>query len=135
MHIREIIKCSFRNDCAKFRTLCSFVWNIFDCLLMKKSETGIHFFTPHLLWGNTSNRYCIITGKPLSEALIFASINPQYDDSRQIVHWITSSIHKTSKLKPGENMLCTKIVLNVKQFLYTTCSPQVWAWNFHVSDS
>ena len=30
-------------------------------------------------------------------------------------------------------MLCTKIDLNCqKQFLYTTCSPQVWAWNFHL---
>ena len=28
----------------------------------------------------------------------------------------------------GENMLCTKIVLNVS-------SPQVWAWNFHVLNS
>ena len=25
---------------------------------------------------------------------------------RQIGHWITSSIHENSKLKPGENMLC-----------------------------
>ena len=28
---------------------------------------------------------------------------------QQIVHWITSSIHENSKLKPGENMLCTEI--------------------------
>jgi hypothetical protein len=39
------------------------------------------------------------TGKSFSEALLFA--------------------------EHGENMLCTKIVLNVKQFLYTTSSPQV----------
>ena len=29
---------------------------------------------------------------------------------RHIVHWITSSIRENSKLKPGENMLCTEIV-------------------------
>ena len=40
------------------------------------------------------------TGKSLSEALLFA--------------------------EHGENMLCTKFVLECqKQFLYTTCSPQV----------
>ena len=45
------------------------------------------------------------TGKPLSEALIFAEL--------------------------GENMLCTEIVLNVqKQFLYTTCSPHVLSLEF-----
>ena len=53
------------------------------------------------------------TGKSLSEALIFASTNPQYDD-RLIVHWITSSIHENSKLKPGENMLCTEIVPDIQ---------------------
>ena len=39
------------------------------------------------------------TGKSLSEALLFTD--------------------------HGENMLCTKIALNAKQFLNTTCSPQV----------
>ena len=43
------------------------------------------------------------TGKSLSEATIW----------RQIVHWITSSIHENSKLKPWENM-CTKIVYDIK---------------------
>ena len=46
-----------------------------------------------------------ITGKSLSEALIFASTNPQYDDrlfiELQVQYMkITSSEH-------GENMLCT----------------------------
>ena len=36
------------------------------------------------------------TGKSLSEALIFASTNPTI--WRQIVHWITSSVHENSKL-------------------------------------
>ena len=48
------------------------------------------------------------TGKSLSEALIFAPTNPRYDD--RLFYWITSSIHENSKLKPGENMLCTEIV-------------------------
>ena len=45
----------------------------------------------------------LVTGKSLSEALLFA--------------------------EHGENMLCTKIVLNVRN---NFCSPQVWAWKFHV---
>ena len=36
-----------------------------------------------------------ITGKSLSEALIFASTNPQYDKR------LFSSVHENSKLKPG----------------------------------
>ena len=68
--------------------------------------------------GYENNKYCCVqnrdscTGKSLSEALIFASTNPQL--WRQIVHWITSSIHENSKLKPGENMLCTKIVSDIQ---------------------
>ena len=46
----------------------------------------------------------ISTGKSLSEALIFASTNPQYDDRLFI------ELHENSKLKPWENMLCTEIV-------------------------
>ena len=47
-----------------------------------------------------------ITGNSLSEALIFASTNPQYDDR--------FSIHENSKLKAGENMLCTEIVSDIQ---------------------
>ena len=43
-----------------------------------------------------------VTGNSLSEALIFASTNPQYDD------------RLNSKLKPGENMLCTDIVSDIQ---------------------
>ena len=32
----------------------------------------------------------------------------------QIVHWITSSIHENSKLKPGEIMLCKEIVSDIQ---------------------
>ena len=41
------------------------------------------------------------TGKSVSEALILESINPQYDDRLFIE-------------SQAQNMLCTKIVLNVK---------------------
>ena len=67
--------------------------------------------SPHALT-NTKNRfflpittgfaYLLVTGKFLSEALIFASTNPQYDN------------HENSKLKPGENMLCTEIVSDIQ---------------------
>ena len=58
----------------------------------------------------THKNFC--TCKSLSEALIFASTNPQYDE--KIVHYITSSIHENSMLKPGENMLCTEIVSDIQ---------------------
>ena len=47
------------------------------------------------------------TGKSLSEALLFAEYGGD--------HFVYRS--------------CSECL---KQFLYTTCSPQVWAWNFHV---
>ena len=46
------------------------------------------------------------TGKSLSEALIFVSTNPQYDDRYFIELHV--QYMKNSKLKPGENMLCTE---------------------------
>ena len=45
------------------------------------------------------------TGKSLSEALIFESTNPQYED-RLFIELHTSSIHKNSMIKPGENRNC-----------------------------
>ena len=44
----------------------------------------------------------------MSEALIFASTNPQYDDRLFI------ELHENTKLKPGENMLCTEIVSDIQ---------------------
>ena len=46
------------------------------------------------------------TGKSLLEALIFASTNPQYDN-RLFIELQVQHVHENSKLKPGENMLCT----------------------------
>ena len=48
------------------------------------------------------------TGKFLSEALIFASTNPHYDDRLFI------DLHEKSKLKPGENMLCIEIASDMQ---------------------
>ena len=53
-----------------------------------------------------------ITGKSVSEALILESVNPQYDDRLFIelgVHYKKIAISEHVK-----NILCTKIVLNVK---------------------
>ena len=52
------------------------------------------------------------TGKSLSEVLIFASTNPQYDDRLFIE--LQVQIHKNPKLEPGENMLCTEIVSDIQ---------------------
>ena len=53
------------------------------------------------------------TGKSLSEALIFVSTNPQYDD-RLFIDLQVQYIHENSKLKPGENMLCIEIVSDMQ---------------------
>ena len=47
------------------------------------------------------------TGKSLSEALIFPSTNPQYYDRFSLNYVFT-------KLKPGENVLCTEIVSDIQ---------------------
>ena len=45
---------------------------------------------------------------------------------RQIVHWITSSVHENSKLKPGENM-CTEIVSDIQNnFCTQNVLPMFW---------
>ena len=66
--------------------------------------------------------HSVITGNSLSEALIFASTNPQHDDRLFIEFRITSPIHENSKLKPGENMLCTEIVSDIQN---NFCTPHV----------
>ena len=65
-------------------------------------------------------------GKSLSEALILGSTNPQYE--KQLFIDLPVQYMKTTSSEHGENMLCAKIVLNVKtkkQFVYTTCSELV----------
>ena len=52
------------------------------------------------------------SGKSFLEALIFASTNPQYDDRLFIE--LQVQYMKIASSEHGQNMLCTKIVLNVK---------------------
>ena len=61
---------------------------------------------------STRIKFMTNTGKSLSEALIFALTNPQYDDRLFIG---LSPIHENSKLKHGENMLCTEIVSDIQK--------------------
>ena len=62
-------------------------------------ENEVKFYRTHICISDT---VYTCTGKSLSEALLFS--------------------------EHGENMLCTKIVLNVRNF----CTQQVCGWNFHV---
>ena len=52
------------------------------------------------------------TGKSFSEALILASTNPEYD--KRLFIDLPFQYMKTTSSEHGENMLCAKIVLNVK---------------------
>ena len=52
------------------------------------------------------------TGKSLSEALIIGSTNPQCD--KRLFIDLPVQYMKTTSLEHGENILCAKIVLNVK---------------------
>ena len=56
----------------------------------------------------------INVGKFLSEGLIFASTNPQYDD-RLLIELQVQSIYENSKFKPGETMLCTEIFSDIQK--------------------
>ena len=69
-----------------------------------------------------------ITGKSLSEALIFASTNPQYDKRLFIELQVQCMIIPSW----GEHVVYRNCFWHSEQFLYTTCSPQVWAWNFYI---
>ena len=52
----------------------------------------------------------------MSEALILHQLTHNMTTD---VHWITSSIHKNSKLQLGKNMLCTEIVSDIQNNLCT----------------
>ena len=52
------------------------------------------------------------TGKSLSEAHILGSTNPQYD--KRLFIDLPVQYMKTTSSEHGENILCAKIVLNVK---------------------
>ena len=61
--------------------------------------------------------YFKVTGKSLSEALIFASTNPQYDDTLFIE--LQLQYMKIPSSEHGENMLCTEIVSDIQDNLCT----------------
>ena len=66
----------------------------------------------------------VCTGKSMSEALIFASTNPQYDNRLFIELPV-----QYMKIPSSEHVLyinCSECQnKNKKQFVYTTCSPHV----------
>ena len=72
----------------------------------------------------------LVKGNSLSEALIFALTNPQYDD--RLLIELQVQYMKIPSSEDRENIVYINCSECQKQFLYTTCSPQVWAWNFHV---
>jgi len=65
------------------------------------------------------------TGKSLSEALIFASTNPQYDDRLFIE--LQVQYMKIPSSEHGENMLCTEIAFEIRnnlcKYLHNMFSP------------
>ena len=60
------------------------------------------------------------TGKSLSEALIFASTNPQYDDRLFIELQV-----QYMKIPRGEQIVYRNCFWHSEQFLHTTCSAHV----------
>ena len=67
---------------------------------------------PEILLTDYHDLYYNRTGKSFSEALILASTNPQYEKKLSID--LPVQYMKTISSEHGENMLCAKIVLNVK---------------------
>ena len=61
-----------------------------------------------------TTRLC--TGKSLSEALIFASNNPQYDDRLFIE--LEAQYMKNPSSENGENMWCTEIVFDIPNMFF-----------------
>ena len=82
-----------------------------NCVFIHRSSdtfvTSIHQNIRSLRFFCTNLFFAWSTGKSLSEALLFCRT------------W-------------GEHVVYKNCSECQKQFLYTTCSPQVWAWNFHV---
>ena len=66
-----------------------------------------------------------ITGKSLSEALIFASTNQQYDNRLFIELQYKFNTWKFQGQTWGEHNVYRNCFWHSEQFLYTTCSPHV----------
>ena len=63
------------------------------------------------------------TGKSLSEALIFESTNPQYDN--RLFSALQVEYMKIPSSKLGRTCCVQKLFLTFRTFFYTKCSPQV----------
>ena len=75
------------------------------------------------------------TGKFLSEALIFASTNPQYDDSLFIELWvqymkIASSEHDQNRFSHARGVIMV-FVIRVRLFIIAVCYNKNWAGLIH----
>ena len=72
-----------------------------------RSQLASKIFSEH-----AQKMYIIQICKSLSEALILGSNNPKYD--KRLFIDLPVQYMKTTSSEHGENMLCAKIVLNVK---------------------
>ena len=91
-----------------------------------KSSKIIEHIVP-TLWNETLCTRQVLfdghTGKSLSEALIFASTNPQYDDRLFIELQLQYMKIPSSNL--GRTCCVQKLFLTFRKFLYKACSPHV----------
>ena len=92
-----------------------------DATLIKVNH--ILFYDQVCFWTIQPNNWLpkfhnlIYTGKSLSEALIFASTNPQYDDI--LFSELQVQYMKMPSSEHGENMLCTEIDFDIQNNLCT----------------
>ena len=106
-------------DLRESFTLADISKNVCQILHLKRKWSrdrfGIHFWRCRPS-KKLSEIYvlCITgTGKSLSEALIFASTNPLYDDRLFVKLQVQYMKIPSSNLGTGENMLCTEIVSDI----------------------
>ena len=71
------------------------------------------------------------TGKSLSEVLIFASTNLQYDDRLFIELQVQYMKSPRPSSEHGENMLCTEIIFDIQNNLCTQHVLNMF-WNLHI---
>ena len=97
----------------------------FDLIWLKISNIKIQNSNSGLFW------FLLLNFK-FSETLTFESRNLSFSLTAKTVYRLifvrSSSFCRTW----GEHVVYKNCFECQKQFLYTTCSPQVWAWNFYV---
>ena len=92
---------------------------------------AVFTFPPYNIIEGEKKSSTVNKGKSLLEALFFASTNPQNED-RLFIESV-QYIHENSKLKPGEDMLCTEIVSDIQNiFVQNMFSP--WSEKRRASD-